>query len=191
MSSTPSISYYYLDSINPWGDELFVYQLFIYINCSLDCLPKLGLFYSYNNSNNHQPIYDKNWLKLYAKKPSYAGIKAFNDLPLEINQATNLNIFKHKVKHVLTDKVLCWWIFSWFPSSCKFNSLVVNLITCNDYKSCFFYFSVLLITAIVWTVFKMMYWEVFYVTPSMYTCTVVWINTFKIKWNCTNSSVLG
>lgn len=63
---------------------LNINQLVIYVTNYLDCLPKLGMFYSCISRNSHQRMYDKYRLKLYSIKQSYAGMKFFNNFLPEI-----------------------------------------------------------------------------------------------------------
>lgn len=82
----------------------YIYQLIIHIRSNLEQLPKLGTTHDYNTRNRQQPIFDKHRLEIFTKKPSYAGIRFYNHLPIEIKQIASLNSFKSKLKYYITEK---------------------------------------------------------------------------------------
>lgn len=86
--------------------SLYIYEIILIIKASSSSMLSLGQSHKYYTRNQNKFAYKSHNLKLFERKPRYAGIKYYNKLPLEIRSIDNYNKFKSKLKVYLLSKPL-------------------------------------------------------------------------------------
>lgn len=86
--------------------SLYIFELILLVKRNFHSICALGDKHNYNTRFKKQPCFSTHNLKIFERKPSYAGIKYFNSLPPEIKNITDVNKFKSKLKLYLLNKPL-------------------------------------------------------------------------------------
>lgn len=86
--------------------SLYIFELILYIKRNKDKIETLGHNHDYNTRSNQDYAFSRHNLKLFEKKPSYAGIRFYNALSLDLKSIQDFNSFKSKVKSLLLSKPL-------------------------------------------------------------------------------------
>lgn len=85
---------------------LYIFETVLAVRLANDSLPKLGTFHSYSTRNRDQLAAPTINLQFTRKKPLVAGIRFYNNLPIDILAIDNFKTFKWKLKQYLTSRSL-------------------------------------------------------------------------------------
>lgn len=85
---------------------LYIFELILFIKQNALSLAALGDSHSYNTRFRGLPSFHRHNLRIFEKKPSYAGIRFYNHLPIPIKNIDDLNKFKNKLKQYMLLKSL-------------------------------------------------------------------------------------
>lgn len=100
------------DSVKDYFSELgimtvfcqYIYETVLYVKKISPDLITLGTHHQYNTRGRNDLAFPCHRLQLYARRPSYAGIKFINHLPSYIKKECKFSIFKKKLKEYLVTK---------------------------------------------------------------------------------------
>jgi hypothetical protein len=86
--------------------SLYILELILWIKQNINSLSKLGENHMIGTRYRNNLSFSIHNHKIFEKKPSYAGRRYFNHLPVEIKQINDFKIFKRKLRQFMVSKPL-------------------------------------------------------------------------------------